>query len=64
MLCDSVEEMYKIKEFLDGCGVPEKIELLPYHPMGNSKSEAIGKKGQLFQTPDVEKMKSLKEIFF
>ena len=53
----------KIKKFLDECGAPEKIELLPYHPMGESKSQALGKGLHLFEIPDSEKMKSLKEIF-
>ena len=60
---DNVEEMEKIKKFLDECGSPEKIELLPYHPMGESKSQALGKTPHLFRIPDSEKMKSLKEIF-
>ena len=60
---DSIEEMKRIKKFLDECGTPEKIELLPYHPMGESKSQALGKTPHLFEIPDSEKMKSLKEIF-
>ena len=60
---DSIEEMKRIKNFLDACGSPEKIELLPYHPMGESKSQAIGKTPHLFEIPDPEKMKLLKEIF-
>ena len=60
---DSVEEMRKIKAFLDDCGKPEKIELLPYHPMGESKSRAIGRKPHVFETPSPEKMRSLEEIF-
>ena len=60
---DSIEEMKRIKKFLDECGTPEKIELLPYHPMGESKSKALGKAPHLFKIPDPEKMKQLKEIF-
>lgn len=60
---DNIDEMRKIKEFLDECGTPEKIELLPYHPMGESKNQALGKAPHLFEIPDSEKMKSLKEIF-
>ena len=55
--------MKKIKDFLDECGTSQKIELLPYHPMGESKSRALGKTPRLFEIPDSEKMKSLKEIF-
>lgn len=60
---DAIDEMKKIKTFLDECGSPEKIELLPYHPMGESKSQALGKTPHLFEIPDSEKMKLLKEIF-
>lgn len=38
---DSTEEINKIKEFLAECGDPEKIELLPYHAMGENKYRAI-----------------------
>ena len=55
--------MKRIKTFLDECGTPEKIELLPYHPMGESKIQALGKTPHLFEIPGPEKMKSLKEIF-
>lgn len=60
---DSIEELKKIKAFLDECGSYERIELLPYHPMGESKSRALGKTSHLFKIPDPEKMKSLKKIF-
>ena len=60
---DSIEEMQKIKNFLNTIGVPEKVELLPYHAMGENKYRALGKELQIFKTPDSEKMKLLKEIF-
>lgn len=60
---DSVGEMQKINAFLNNCKTPEKIELLPYHAMGENKYNAIGKKPQVFKTPSAEKMKQLKEIF-
>ena len=60
---DCVEEMQAIKEFLSECGKPEKIELLPYHAMGENKYRAIGKEPQIYKTPDTEKMKQLKDIF-
>ncbi len=60
---DSMEEMQSIKEFLYKNGKPEKVELLPYHAMGENKYRAIGKTPQIFKTPDKEKLKELREIF-
>ena len=59
---DSIEEIQKIKDFLKTIGTAEKIELLPYHAMGENKYRAIGKEPQIFKTPDTENMKRLKEI--
>ena len=60
---DSIEEMLQIKAFLDQCGNPEKIELLPYHAMGENKYAAIGREVQRFVSPDDNKLKKLKAIF-
>ena len=60
---DSVEDMLQIKEFLDQNGIPEKIELLPYHAMGENKYAAIGKDVQRFASPDDRKLNELKAIF-
>lgn len=60
---DSVEEMQQIKAFLYENGKPEKVELLPYHAMGENKYRAIGKEPKIFKTPDKEKMQELREIF-
>lgn len=60
---DSEEEMLNIKSFISSCGAPEKIELLPYHAMGEHKYAAIGKEAQIFSTPSEEKMMRLKKIF-
>ena len=60
---DSMEEMQKIKELLAVCGQPEKVELLPYHAMGEHKYRAIGADLQIFSTPDTEKMRQLNAIF-
>ena len=59
----SEDEMRKIKAFLDEHGTPEKVELLPYHAMGEGKCVAIGKQPQKFPTPDTETMKKLRAIF-
>lgn len=60
---DTVEEMEKIKDFLDLCNPPEKIELLSYHSMGENKYTAINKEAHRFSTPDKEKMEMLKKVF-
>ena len=61
---DASEEMQKINEYIFSCGKPEKIELLPYHAMGEHKYTAIGKKAQVFSTPSEDMMMRLKEIFY
>lgn len=60
---DSTEEMQKIKAFFDENGYPEKVELLPYHAMGEHKYSAIGKEVTVFEVPDKDKMEKLKKIF-
>ena len=60
---DSIEDMTAIRRMLDSCGYPERVELLPYHAMGEHKYAAIGKKGQSFSVPDTKKMMELRNIF-
>lgn len=60
---DSVDEMLAIKNFFDERGHPEKIELLPYHSMGEHKYAAIGRKAHIFSVPSEEKMAELKRVF-
>ena len=58
---DTVGEIHRIKEYVRSCGAPEKIELLPYHAMGEHKYDAIGKTARKFPVPtaeDVEKLKN------
>ena len=59
----TAEEMQKIKDYICRCGKPERIELLPYHAMGEHKYAAIGKEMKMFSTPSKEKMTELKKIF-
>ncbi len=60
---DTEEEMEKIKNFVSGKGKCEKIELLPYHAMGEHKYEALEMKREEFKVPSMEKMQTLKNIF-
>lgn len=50
--CDD-EEMGLIRDFLRRYR-PERIEILPYHTMGEGKYEALGKNCQTFSTPPDE----------
>jgi len=60
---DTDEEMRSIKAFFDKNGYPQKIELLPYHAMGEHKYDAIGKKATRFTAPTAERITELKKIF-
>lgn len=60
---DTEEELQSMEGYISSCGKPEKIELLPYHAMGEHKYAAIGKKVQRFSVPSEEKIKQLKNVF-
>lgn len=47
------DEIKKIKEYVNGLEV-QKVEWLPYHSMGVSKSEAMGVKQTIYSTPTKE----------
>ena len=57
---DTEEEILAINEISSGV---EKIELLPYHAMGEHKYSALGMNVQTFSAPSSEKMESLKTFF-
>ena len=59
---DEEEDMLAIKRLL----APYKdvrVELLPYHKMGENKYAALGIKAHSFPVPDLESMKKLKDVF-
>jgi len=59
---DSIEESHQIKSFFEQYGRLEKIELLPYHAMGENKYTAIGRDLQTFVPPTPDRLATLKEI--
>lgn len=57
---DTLEEMRALRAFLLANGYPEKVELLPYHRMGEMKWKALGQKATLFNPPSVDKIDMLR----
>ena len=60
---DTPEEMRAIHAFLDSCGRPEKVELLPYHAFGENKYAALGRPVRSFSPPDALRLAALRRIF-
>lgn len=60
---DDEKEILLIKEFLINNGYPEKVELLPYHKMGENKFSALGKQAYAFDVPSKETTEKLMQIF-
>ena len=59
---DSEDEMLSLYSFFEKHGFPQKIELLPYHKMGQSKSRALGMEPHCFEAPSEEKMAKLRAV--
>lgn len=59
---DTKEEMNKIKEFLNNINF-DKIELLPYHNMGNNKYTTLNRVLPDYIVPDKNKMDKFQKIF-
>ena len=60
---DSVEEMELIAAFLRAHRWPERVELLPYHAMGEEKLRALRRPPAQFTGPDTEHMCRLRSVF-
>ena len=58
------QEIDKISEFLKTLSNVRKYELLPYHPLGNSKRKALGQKADGFSVPSKEYMKELEKYAY
>ena len=59
---DTEEEMKHLKAYFDIHGYPEKLELLPYHKLGDHKYAEIGKTVHAFAEPDRERIAYLKSV--
>ena len=59
---DTEQEIKSINDFFESYGYPEKIELLPYHAMGEHKYASLGKTSEKFDVPDKETIEKLKSI--
>ena len=55
----------RLASFLSSFNIIEKVELLPYHTMGNKKYEALGIKEPLAEVPKLssERLENAKRIF-
>ena len=59
---DTEEDMRRIVLLFDSVGWPDKVELLPYHAMGEHKYTALGREAESFAVPDEEKMARLRAV--
>lgn len=59
---DEETEMQRIADFVKK--IPhEKVELLPYHTLGEHKYRALGKKAESFSVPSPERMNAFRAMF-
>ena len=60
---DNEEEIGKIAAFFRQYGKPKKIELLPYHRLGENKNAALGRDGFTADPPPKDLMARLNALF-
>lgn len=60
---DTVAEMEAIRDFLHSHGKVQRVELLPYHRMGENKAAAANMVFTAFDTPTKESMDALRAVF-
>ena len=58
------QQIAQISKFLSELENVKKYELLPYHPLGESKREALGMTAENFTIPSAEYMKELEKYVF
>ncbi len=58
----SNEEIVKIRDYIKGLNV-DKVEILPYHAMGEHKWEAINKTTQKYSTLSEIEIKKIRDLF-
>ncbi len=63
-ITDSDDYLYKLKDFLSGLKTVEKVEVLPYHTMGEVKYKKLGIEYPLkgVQPPSRERVENAKRI--
>lgn len=60
---DSEEELLKIRRYIDENVRCQKVELLPYHTLGEHKYRAIGKTETVYSTIAPDRMRAFEAIF-
>lgn len=58
------QEIGRISEFLKSLENVKQYELLPYHPLGRAKRQALGKAPDDFSIPSADYMKELEKYVF
>lgn len=64
VICGIDQGIDRISDFLKGLENVKKYELLPYHPLGESKREALEKERERFEIPTKNYMKELEKYVF